>query len=158
MRTLLLFLLVAVAVFIGLAFYFNWIDLSFKRPPSGGSSEVSVKINENQAKEDLNEAGRRVREAAQDVRENVREGIERVKREQTVKGSLESVDATQGTIMVKPEGGTVMMLQLSDDTRISIGDRAATRNDLKPGQIVTCKHVSRDGKQVCKSVTVELNK
>jgi hypothetical protein len=80
------------------------------------------------------------------------------KNEQTVQGKLQSVDPVKNTFILVPEGGTAMVVELTDQTRIRIGEKAGTREDLKAGQKVKCVHTTREGKHVCESLSVELTK
>lgn len=80
------------------------------------------------------------------------------KNEQTVHGKLQSVDLVKNTFTLLPEGGTAMVVELTDRTRIRIGEKAGTREDLKAGQKVKCVHTTREGKHVCESLSVELTK
>jgi hypothetical protein len=157
MRSLLVGIVVALVVLVCVALYFHWIDVSADRSP-GTTSEVTVKLHEGRAKEDLREAGHEVSQAARKVGEEVREGIKRLEGEHTVKGTLQSVDPATGTIVVKPEGGVAMTVELTDSTKIRVGDKPGNRDDLKAGENVTCTHKDKDGKHVCQSLTIELTK
>jgi len=158
MRTLIAGLVIALVIVVGVAIYFDWMNVSVNRDTAAGTSELKVKFHEDRAKEDLHEAGERIREGAREAGQNIREGVERLKGAETVKGKIESVDRTQGVVTIKPEGGTAVTVHLSDSTRIQVGDRAANRDDLMAGQTVTCKHSAKDGKRVCELLTVDLNK
>jgi hypothetical protein len=80
------------------------------------------------------------------------------KNEWTIQGKLQSVDLVKNTITVLPEGATALVIDLTDQTKIRIGEKSGTREDLKAGQKVKCVHTTKDGKHNCESLTVELTK
>jgi hypothetical protein len=81
-----------------------------------------------------------------------------LKDERTIQGKLQSADLVKNTITLLPEGGTAFMIELTDQTKIRIGEKSGTREDLKAGQKVKCVHTTKDGKHICESLTVELTK
>jgi N-acetylglucosamine-6-phosphate deacetylase len=81
-----------------------------------------------------------------------------LKDERTIQGKLQSVDLVKNTITVLPEGATALVIELTDQTKIRIGEKSGTREDLKAGQKVKCVHTTKEGKHICESLTVELTK
>ena len=119
---------------------------------------MAVAVDPERAQSDVRSAAREVSVAVRETGERFREGVDRLQGEKSMAGALQSVDATRGAVTVVPDGGTATALELTDQTKIRVGDKQGTRDDLKPGQRVTCSYETVDGKNLCRSITVELNK
>ncbi|HCL80973.1 MAG TPA: hypothetical protein DHW81_01705 [Nitrospiraceae bacterium] len=71
-----------------------------------------------------------------------------------VTGEVTAVDTKANTITVKGKKGE-STCEVTADTKITAGEEAKTLADVKVGDKVTCKHVEKDGKSVCKSLKIK---
>lgn len=69
-------------------------------------------------------------------------------------GEVTAIDTKANTITVKGKKGE-STCEVTADTKITAGKEAKTLADVKVGDKVTCKHVEKDGKSVCKSLKIK---
>lgn len=69
-------------------------------------------------------------------------------------GEVTAVDTKANTVTVKGKKGE-STCEVTADTKITAGKEAKTLADVKVGDKVTCKHVEKDGKSVCKSLKIK---
>jgi hypothetical protein len=75
--------------------------------------------------------------------------------EQSVKGVIQAVNLEKRQVSLKPGEKEVLTVEVTADTRIRVGGKDAGLMDLRAGQMATCVHTVKDGKHVCKSLTVD---
>lgn len=69
-------------------------------------------------------------------------------------GEVTAIDTKANTITVKGKKGE-STCEVTADTKIKAGKETKTLADVKVGDKVTCKHVEKDGKSVCKSLKIK---
>ncbi len=129
-------LVVVAAIVIGVAIYFNWIDVSVA--PHDGKTDINVGINRDRFREDVT---------------HFQEKLQNVK-PRDVKGKVAAVAADKKMVSVQHDGGT-MDLHVTDATQIHVGERPAQIADLQAGMRVTATYAVEGGQNTARTIRVE---
>jgi hypothetical protein len=140
---------VLIAVF-AVGWYLDWFQVA-KTDNGSSKTEVSVAVNKEKIKQDVNTAEKKVEELADKAKSKVQSPSPSG---DTIKGTIASVDMATKTVMVMTAEKQGVPVEIRPDTRIRIGDRDGQLSDLSAGQSVTCVQAMKDGKAVCTSLTV----
>jgi hypothetical protein len=129
-------LVVVAAIVVGVAIYFQWIDVSAK--PHDGKTDINVSINRDRFREDVTHFQEKVR--------NVKPS--------EVKGKIAAVGVDKKVVTVQHDGGT-MDLHVTDGTQIRVGERAGQVADLQAGMRVTATYAVEGGQNAARTIRVE---
>jgi len=129
-------LVIVAAIVIGVAIYFQWIDVSAK--PHDGKTDINVGINRDRFREDVT---------------HFQEKLQNIKPRE-VKGKIGAVAADKKTVSVQHDGGT-MDLHVTEATQIHMGDRAVQIADLQAGMRVTATYAVEGGQNTARTIRVE---
>lgn len=165
MQKLLITFALLTVVAVGAAFYLGWLNLSTADSFDHSRREVTLTIDKEKVKEDLDavkrkaqEAGEKVAQTARDLKEEIQETAERseaVVLGKSLDGQLEIIDATRKELTVRSnDGKDRITVRIDGQSKIRIGDKDGTIEDLKTGDTVTVVHMPKDGVDTAVSVLV----
>lgn len=133
------FLVVVVAVLVGVGIWRDWIVFASADSPSG--SGVRINLNETRIREDADAVGAQIRSLSQNVALRVKAVGESVGDRTILRGAVRS--AGEGALSVIVDGET-LDLAIGEGVEISLMGRSTRLGALGPGDRVTV-HLSERG-------------
>jgi hypothetical protein len=130
--------LIVVGVIAG-GFYLGWWQLTTSPPDEQGRSQVSLTVDPKEMKEDLQGA----RDKAGEFQGKLQTGPET----KSVKGTVSRIDAAGRVLTVTTDNREEIKVQLTDDTKVHLGDKAGTPADLKSGDAVAVTYEPKKGER-----------
>jgi Cu/Ag efflux protein CusF len=151
-------LLLLAAVGVGIAIYANWVY--FSKEESADRTQVRMDIDKEKIKKDVATVEKKadqLKEEARDLKDKFarNDHQEQEVRSETVTGKIIVADPEKKQVTVATSDNKTLTMAMTADTQIRLGDKDAKLSDLKAGQQVTCVHASKNGQDVCRSLTVK---
>jgi ABC-type lipoprotein release transport system permease subunit len=143
------FCLLIVIVGVAAAFWFHWINVSTTGNPDDSKRGVTVTLDKDKVKEDVNAAKQAVKKAE----ERVKNEVSHWSGSATMTGVVSRVEPDQNRITVTNDKDTVD-LQVNDQTTIRVGGKVAHLADLHVGEKATVSYATKDKDHLAESITV----
>ncbi len=146
MKRFLTFLIILVVLVGGFGFYRGWFTVS-KASGTNGSGGVTLSMNKDKLKSDLNKAKNKVKSLGSAAIAKIKGVAKPVnKTESQFSGKIAGIDPIARTLSLEVDGDTIP-LHLGGGVSILSGASAATLADLAAGNIVKVT-VKKDGKSM----------
>lgn len=156
MRTLLVAVALLCVIGIGAAFYLGWLNLSTDSSLDSRRSEVTLTIDKEKVKEDIDAVKQKASEVGKSIRQTAKDKKDVLLLGKTVDGHLTAVDTVKKEVTVQSnDGKDTITVQVDGQTKIRVGDRDGTLADVKAGDTVTLVHMPKDGIDTAVSLTVK---
>lgn len=154
MRAFCLFLVVALVVGTGAAWWFGWWNVSTASNIDNGKSEVRLTVDKDKVKHDLATAEEKVKEGVQAVKPGHHENAKALTPGQPVQGTIRTIDAGNHSLTVMSDKNIEVMVRTDAATQFRVRDKDAAFLDLKIGDHVAVTYESEKADQPAKTVTV----
>jgi hypothetical protein len=166
MKYLLITLVLLCVVSVGAAFYLGWLNLSTINSSDDRRSELTLTIDKEKVKEDIDAAKEKASEIgksigqtakeAKDVANDIKDKKEDLLLGKTLDGQLTAVDMAKKEVTVKSnDGKDTVTVKVDGQTKIRVGDKDGTLADIKAGDTVTLVHMPKDGIDTALSLAVK---
>jgi hypothetical protein len=155
MRAFCLFLVVALTVSFGAAWWFGWWNVSTASNSNNGKSEVRLTVDKDKVKHDLATAEDKFKEEVQALKPRHDEPAKALAPSHPVQGTIRTIDTGNHSLTVMSDKNEEVTVRTDAATRIRVRDKDAAFLDLKIGDRAGVTYESEKGDQPAKTVTVE---
>jgi len=155
MRAFCFFLVVALVVGTGAAWWFGWWNVSTASNVGNGKSEVRLTVDKDKVKHDVATAEDKVKAEVQALKPGHNEPAKALTPGQPVQGTIRTIDASHQSLTVMSDKNEEVTVRTDADTRIRVRDKDAAFLDLKIGDRAAVTYGSEKKDQPAKTVTVE---
>ena len=141
MRVFILLLLVAI---VGVSIWRGWLTFSRSDGENDSKVGVNVSVDRDKFNKDVNAVKDRLD----------RDASPKAAAAGTFSGKISNLDSGNSIVTIASPENKQVTVELTADTRVRMGDRPATRAELRQGQEVRCVHAARDGRQLCEEIVI----
>lgn len=155
MRAFCGFLIVALVVGVGTAWWFGWWNISTASNIDKGKSEIRLTVDKDKAKHDVGAAEEKIKGGVQGLKPGHHETAKALAQGQPVAGTIRTIDAGNHSLTVMSDKNEEVTVRTDAATRIRVRDKDAAFIDLKIGDRAAVTYESEKSGQPAKTVTVE---
>ncbi|OAI47139.1 hypothetical protein AYO44_10205 [Planctomycetaceae bacterium SCGC AG-212-F19] len=155
MRAFCSFLVVALVVGAGAAWWFGWWNMSTGPNVDNGKSEVRLTVDKDKAKHDVAAVEDKIKGGVQSLKPGHQESAKAGTLAQPVAGTIRTIDAGNHSLTVMSDKNEEVTVRTDAGTRIRVRDKDAAFLDLKIGDRAAVTYESDKNGQPAKTLTVE---